>query len=83
MSDKDKERLKKRCLLYIRENLRAPSMRVVKQWGKRFGMSLEDIQEVNQNLLIRYQLGNKRQTIRYVICNIQSVCIYKDLIVEG
>lgn len=60
MMDKNKSRLEKRCFQYIRINLRAPSASLVNKWGKKFGMTLDDIKEVNDQLQIRHQLGIDR-----------------------
>jgi hypothetical protein len=47
----------KKCKDYIKNNLRAPSITLVKKWGKQLKLSDEDIKNVNSNLLIRHQLG--------------------------
>jgi hypothetical protein len=47
----------KKCNDYIKNNLRAPSISLVKKWGKKLKLSDEEIKEVNSKLLIRHQLG--------------------------
>jgi hypothetical protein len=49
--------LEKKCQVYIQNNLRAPPIALVKKWGKQLKFSAEEIQNVNENIQLRHQLG--------------------------
>jgi hypothetical protein len=49
--------LERKCLSYINETLRAPSIPMVNRWGKNLGLSVDVIKRVNDQILLRHQLG--------------------------
>lgn len=50
--------LEKKCQEYMRENLRAPSKKLVLQWGRRLNLTYDEINAVSSKLSLRQQLGN-------------------------
>lgn len=59
--------LENQCKSYIRNNLRAPSIPLVKKWGRKLGLSVEEVASVNDRLLIRQQLGNLYCILRIIM----------------
>lgn len=53
----NKIRLEKRCLQYIKDNIRAPSLSIIKRWGQKLKVPANEINDVSQQLKIRHQLG--------------------------
>jgi hypothetical protein len=49
--------LEKKCLAYIRENLKAPPHSVVIRWGKKLGLEPPEIKKINDRLHLRAHLG--------------------------
>lgn len=50
--------LEKRCIEFIRQNLRAPPISLVQQWGRKLKLPPRDIQDINSRIILRGQLGN-------------------------
>ena len=55
--EKNYNKLKKKCLEFIQQHLRAPPWSLVKQWGKQLDLSLPTIKQISENLSLRHQLG--------------------------
>jgi len=51
----------KKCYNFIKNNLRAPPIPLVKKWGTKMGLSPQETASVNDRLLIRHQLGTKKK----------------------
>lgn len=49
--------LEKMISHYINTNIRAPPSSLVHQWGKELNILKNDIENINNKLLIRHQLG--------------------------
>lgn len=47
----------KKCHLYMRENLRVPTWKLMLQWGRQLSMKKPDIQHVSDRLSLRHALG--------------------------
>ncbi len=48
-----------KCERYMKDNLRAPSQTLVRQWGKQLKMSPDDVKRINDRLKLRFALGKK------------------------
>jgi hypothetical protein len=46
-----------KCQQYVQQNLRAPSKLLVTRWGKQLKMLPKEIEQVNEQLQLRHQLG--------------------------
>ena len=49
-----------KCERYMKDNLRAPSQTLVRQWGKQLKMSPDDVKRINDRLKLRFALGKKK-----------------------
>ncbi len=51
-------KLERKCSEYVRNRLRAPSVALVKKWGRQLKMTDADIDRVSQHIELRHRLGN-------------------------
>jgi hypothetical protein len=57
MKYKGNTKLEKKCLSYIRDNLKAPPQSVVTRWGKKLGLDSQEIKQINDRVHLRAHLG--------------------------
>jgi len=55
--NKNVNKLQQKCAQFVEQNLRAPPLSLVHNWGKKLKLSSQQIEKVNKNMLIRHQLG--------------------------
>jgi hypothetical protein len=49
--------LEKKCDAYIRDNLKAPSLKLVMQWGRQLHMDPSTIKDLSARIKLRHALG--------------------------
>jgi hypothetical protein len=59
-----------KCERYMKDNLRAPSRTLVRQWGKQLKMAPDDVEQINDRLKLRFALGK----INIICMPLNNVC---------
>ncbi len=60
---KSQYKLQQKCLKFIQDNLRAPPWRLVKQWGQKLNLPLQEIKQISDGLSLRNQLGKTQECL--------------------
>jgi hypothetical protein len=82
----NQSKLEKKCLQYIKEQLRAPTKTLVTKWGKHLKLSADEINQVNDRLQIRHRLGTIKKKVYVklilIITNVQDQMLVSCLTVK-